>query len=234
MIAGISHLALSSMRPVAPVIAAEPFAPSALPATPQPAAIGTARLSLSEPGLDPVLVSPGQLDPATGLREDTLSRGTFEAIEAPALRLTLTRGAEAGHAPSLFVLLARRAAGGLALAVVRTGGYRRIATKFGAVETLDVTLSGGLLRTCTGFVTRDSALRIDGWLCAPLGQPPEPRMLACTLDALSLEDPADPAAAAIFRAPAAGRSAGCDRPTVMADPAARTGSIAGRAARSKK
>lgn len=233
MIAAICHLAPPAPPPAAPIATLEPFVPSAVPASPPPA-LGTARLALSEPGIDPVRVSPGRLDPATGLREDTLSRGTFEAIEAPALRLTVTRGAEAGRAPSLFVLLARRAAGGPALAVLRTGGYGRIATKFGAVETLDVTLGGRLQRTCTGFVTRDAALRIDGWLCAPLGRAPEPRMLACTLDALSLEDPADPAAAAIFRTAEARRSSACDRPSVTADPAARTGSIAGRPARSKK
>ncbi len=132
------------------------------------------------------------------------------------------------------MLLARRAAKGPALAVVRTGPYGRLATKFGAVETLDVTLSGRLQRTCTGFVTRDSALRIDGWLCAPLGRPPEPRMLACTLDALRLDDPADPASAAVFHAADTRQASRCDSPSAAGDPASRTGSIAKRTPRSKK
>ncbi len=80
MIAGISQLALSTLRPAAPVAAAEPFVSSSVPEIPVPAAIGTARLALAEPGLDPVSVSPGRLDPATGLREDALTRGAFEAL----------------------------------------------------------------------------------------------------------------------------------------------------------
>ena len=240
IIAWISLCARQAVRAPVPTITLALPMPSAVSAKAVPAPVAPARLGLAEPGVDPVRVAPGRLDPATGLREDPLSRGAFEALEAPVLRLTLTRGAGAGRAPGLFVLLARRAAGGTgpmdgpALAVVRTGAYGRIATKFGAVETLEATLAGPLRRTCTGFVTRDSPFRIDGWLCAPLGRAPEPRALACTLDALSLEDPADPASAAAFRTLAGRRGPGCDVTSASADPAGRTGSIGRRSSTSKK
>ena len=181
-----------------------PFTPSApIPKAPAPAT--PARFGLGEPGLDPVRVTAGRIDPAAGRREDALTRGSFEALDAPALRVTLTRGDAAGLAPGLFILLARRAAGGPttdgpALAVMRTGASGRIATKFGAVDTLEVTLGGPARRTCTGFVSRERAFRIDGWLCGPLGYPPEARTLGCMIDALSLDDPADPDATAAFAA----------------------------------
>lgn len=245
MIAGLSLYAGRAARPPVPTSVAAPSAvpssavlssalPSAVPAAPVPMPAEPVRLGLAEPGLDPVRVTPGRRDPATGLRADVLSRGAFESLETPALHLTLTRGAQAGRAPGLFVLLARGAADGPALAVVRTGAYGRIATKFGAVETLEATLSGPLQRRCTGFVTRESAVRIDGWFCAPLGRAPEPRALACTLDALSLDDPADPASVAAFRTPAGRRGPGCDPASASVDPAGRTGSIARRTATFKK
>ncbi|MCJ2060702.1 hypothetical protein MKL09_29800 [Methylobacterium sp. J-048] len=208
-----------------------PFVPST-PAPKAPVAATPARFGLAEPGLDPVLVAAARIDPATGLREDALARGAFEALDAPALRVTLTRGDAAGVAPGLFILLARRAAtDGPALAVIRTGPGGRIATKFGAVEILEVTLGGPARRTCTGFVSREKLFRLDGWLCAPLGHPPGARTLACMIDALSLDDPADPDASAAFAAPRTDR--GCTVTTV-ADASDPTGSIGRRRAHTKK
>lgn len=169
----------------------------------RPVILGIAPLRLTDPGIDPVKVEPGRIDPRTGLREDVLTRGRFESLDAPLLRLALTRGAGAEQVPSLFVLLARRAGhpagGGQPLSVAKSGPRGSVATRFGAVETLQATLVGSVSRACTGFVARQAALRIDGFLCAPLGGAPAPQTLACTLDALELDDPGDPAASAAFR-----------------------------------
>ena len=225
----VSPDAVVAVRPEAP------FVPST-PAAKVPTVAGIARFGLVEPGIDPVRITPGRIDPSTGLREDALTRGAFEALEAPALRVTLIRGAAARAATGLFILMARRAAGGPAtdgpaLAVVRTGPGGRIVTKFGVVETLEVTLGGPTRRTCTGFVTRDRAFRLDGWLCAPLGHPPETRALGCMIDALSLDDPADPDATAAFMAPRPDR--GCSVAT-MADASDPTGSLGHRRSHTKK
>lgn len=182
----------------------EPAFRPAMPATMPPPPIPAVLFELAEPGIEPVRVTAG-IDPRTGLREDVLSRGDVAAIEAPALRVTLTRGKDLGAAPTLFVLMARRAASGPAfdrpaLPVVRTGARGQIQTKFGAVDTLEVTFGSPAPRTCLGFVTREGGFRLDGWSCAPLGQPPEPHGLACTLDALSLLDLGDPEATAAFSA----------------------------------
>ena len=199
---------------------------------PRPALLDIAPLRLAEPGIDPVRVEPGRIDARTGLREDILGRGRFEAIEAPVLRLAMTRGNGAERAPSLFVLVARRAAqpppGGDPLAVARTGARGIVATRFGTVETL----AGTSTRTCTGFVVTRPAMRLDGFLCAPLGGAPDPRALACTLDTLDFADVADATTSAIFRAAKSGSA--CDRPGLaVADPAGRTGSINRRRADTK-
>ncbi len=80
-----------------------PVTAAFVPATPAPKAPAPAapvRFGLTEPGLDPVRVAAGRIDPVSGLREDALARGAFEALEAPALRVTLTRGdAAGGHRP---------------------------------------------------------------------------------------------------------------------------------------
>jgi hypothetical protein len=231
----IALLCVCAWRPGKPEIVSgqrieTPFVPSMM-AVPAPPPVPAARLGLAEAGLDPVRVS-ARIDPRTGQREDTLNRGDLAAEEAPALRITLTRGASAGPAPTLFVLMARRAAGGPALdgpalSVMRTGARGQVATKFGPVETLEVTFGGAARRTCTGFVTRNAGtFRLDGWACAPLGHPPGPESLACTLDALSLVDLSDPETTAAF---AVASERVCPLLVTGAGPAGRTGSIAKRA-----
>lgn len=205
-----------------------PVAPASLPAP-------VALFALAEPGIDPVRVTAG-IDPWTGLREDVLIRGDVAATDAPALRVTLTRGGGAGAAPALFVLMARRAASGPtldrpALAVVRSGSRGRIQTKFGAVDTLEITFGNPAPRTCLGFVTRETGFRLDGWSCAPLGHPPGARALACTLDALNLVDLADSATTAAFSATAV-PSAACPL-TKVAEVSGRSGS-SGQRSRYKK
>lgn len=199
--------------------------------SPRPTVLDIAPLRLAEPGIDPVTIEPGRIDPRTGHREDVLGRGRFDALEVPVLRLALTRGPGAEQAPSLFVLLARRAAkppaGGSPLAVLRTGSRGAVETRFGTVEILEAVLAGPATRRCTAFVVRQAGLRLDGYLCAPLGTAPEAGSLACTIDSLDLDDPADPTASATFRSAKA--SSACDHAGLIAsDPAGRTGSITRR------
>lgn len=208
---------------IAFVPATMPAAPPAVPLAP----VGRLRLGT---GGDDGAGDPVRAEPVRRPREETLARGDFSAIEASHLRLTLTREA-AEPAPSLFVTLARSAAEGMSLSVVRTAARGRIATKFGAVETLEATLAGPLRRVCTGFATVEARpVRIDGWLCAPLGRPPEPRALACTLDALALDAPADPATNAVFAEAEHRRDPACDPIRALSGTEAegRTGSIGAR------
>ncbi len=201
-----------------------------------PAIVGTAPLRLNEPGIDPVRIEPGRIDPKTGLREDVLGRGSFAAIEAPVLRLAVTRGIGAERAPGLFVLVARRAAlaarGEWPLSVSRVVPRGVVATRFGSAEIAEATLSGPSTRACTGFVLTQAGLRVDGFLCAPLGGAAEPTAVACTLDALDFDDQSDPTASALFRQ-AKARSACESLGTIAADPAGRTGSIERRRSSTK-
>lgn len=217
-------------EPTEPPWAAAPF----VPAAPEPAApASAARLDLAEPISATADGLTARLDPQSGRREDTLTRGTFDGLEASAVRVTLSRGISTGPSPSLFVLIARRAADGPAigqpaLAVMRSGPHGVLDTKFGTVETLEVTLGGTVQRTCTGFVTRQAVARIDGWVCAPMARPPEARSLGCLLDALTLVDLGDPETMAAFSAAAhPGRI--CNPNTRVAEATGRIGSIAQRA-----
>ncbi|GJE15481.1 hypothetical protein [Methylobacterium marchantiae] len=217
---------------------ARPFVPSAAITVRAalPVAASAPRYRLDDPdALDPTRIEPARIDPATGRREDALSQGRFDASEAPYLRITLADG----PAPpaSLFVTIARRAADGQGLAVVRTGERGTIATKFGPVETLEATLSGPVTRICTGFSNAAQAglapltPRFDGWLCAPLSQPPEPRAIACALDKIVLNGQASPDLEAAYRAFEDRRVKGCASAVADAprrEPAAETGSISKR------
>lgn len=196
------------------------------------------RFRLDDPdGLDPVRAEPARLDPSTGRREDTLTQGEFAVTDASYLRLTVTEGAASEPPRSLFVTIARRGADGLGLSVVKTGERGRIETKFGPVETLEATLDGAGNRVCTGFATSGAVpIRLDGWLCAPLGQPPEPRAIACTLDRLVLTGQAVPGVAAAFGEAESHRDPGCRTPAASAprDVGGQTGSIEKRRPRKIK
>lgn len=168
--------------------ASKPFQPSVGPAVRAAVAVTASaprfRLDLPDT-LDPVRAEPPRMAAAGGRREETLSQGEFPSLEAPYLRLVVAETAPGDPARTLFVTLARRAADGPGLSVIRTGERGLVETKFGAVETLEATFSGGLDRICTGFAGAAGAnYRFEGWLCAPLGQAPEPRAVACALDAL--------------------------------------------------
>jgi len=143
-----------------------------------------------------------------GLREDTLTAGAFGVQEAPYLRLVAAETEEPDGEGSLFVTLARRAAEAGGLSVARTGERARLATRFGVLDTVDATLADPEgRRACTAFRLND-ALRLDGWLCAPLGQLPEPQAVACTVERLGVLPGAalPPAVAGMLARP---RSAAC-------------------------
>ncbi|SEO53740.1 hypothetical protein SAMN04487843_10289 [Methylobacterium sp. ap11] len=126
-----------------------------------------------------------------GLREDTLTAGEFAVQEAPYLRLVAAESSEPDGEGSLFVALARRAAEAGGLAVVRSGERGQVASRFGALETVDATLADGEgRRACTAFRVT-AVLRLEGWLCAPLGQLPEPQAVACTVERLAALPGAD-------------------------------------------
>lgn len=240
-IAALSLLAREGRPgPVDPSIESQigsPFVPTvaraARPAI--PVALSEPRFRLDDPdALEAPRAETARLNPATGRREDVLVQGGFDIIEAPYLRLTLTGTPEPETGPRLFVTLARRAADGQGLAVIRTGEHGTIATKFGVVETLDLTLGGEGRRNCTGFATLEpGALRLDGWLCAPLGQAPEPRAVACALDRISLNGQPSSALESTFATTEARRDPGCG-PRVVAmknadrDVGGETGSIPAR------
>lgn len=145
------------------------------------------------------------------LREDTLTAGAFDVQEAPFLRLVATETAEPDGEGSLFVALARRAAEAGGLSVARTGERGRLATRFGALDTVDTTLADPEgRRACTAFrlAAAPGALQLEGWLCAPLGLLPEPQAVACTVDRLAAlpGSALSPSVAAMLAQP---RSAAC-------------------------
>lgn len=227
-VAALSLFARDTIRSHPPVPAGEgalavTFTPS-MPVAAEESIRPRIKLRLEDPAVSGALPS----GPAVPFSEESLSQGSFEAIESPHLFVTLTLGDE--DAPqSLFVTLARRAADGPGLAVTRTGERGRIDTKFGPMETIEATLAGASSRVCTGFASLDPRpLRIDGWLCAPLGQPPERQALACTIDRLALDGPADASTEALFRVAHARRYARCSPagPAVAStDAGTQTGSI---------
>jgi hypothetical protein len=212
------------------------FVPS-VPRTARPAAplaLTTPRFRLDDPdAIEPVRAETARRNPSTGQREDVLIQGGFSTIEAPYLRLILTETLDSEPVQSLFVTLARRAADGQGLAVIRTGERGVVATKFGAIETLDITLGGEGKRTCTGFASLGpGSLRLDGWLCAPLGQAPEARALVCALDKIALNGQASPEMDSAFAALDARRDPGCRTQSVSAPASVvETGSISGRRTR---
>ncbi len=185
-------------------------------------------------GAGPRARRAGPPHPASGQREDVLVQGDFAGIDVPYLRLTLTetRGDEAE--PSLFVTLARRGAEAQGLAVLRSGERGVIATRFGAVETLEITLGGEGKRICTGFISRQPGpLRLDGWLCAPLRQAPRPALSP----APSTRSPERPSLAegdAAFTAFERARDPACaPRIDRVQEVGGETGSIPNRRARKK-
>lgn len=235
VIAGLTMFARDRMVPgAAPRVWSEPQAGAAGNGVraAKPAASPGPLLALD--ASDPTAkAEPPRWNAATGLREDALTQGSFDAIEAPFLRLTMTEaGPTSEPAASLFITLARRAAEMRGLSVVRTGVRGAIETKFGRFETVEATLSGEGTRLCTGFAAIGTkAMRIDGWLCGVLGQAPEPQAVACAIDGLKLAIAATPMIEVAFGEAELRRATGCGPVPDGAATAPKTdetGSIAGR------
>lgn len=234
-----AHGQRAALAPVVPPVESAPgpaFVPSVARAfrAAAPLAVTTPRFHLDDPdALEPVRAESPRINAATGQREDVLVQGEFASIEAPYLRLILTETPDSEPGRSLFVILARRAAEAQGLAVIRTGERGAIETKFGAIETLDITLGGEGKRICTGFLgLKPGPVRLDGWLCAPLGQAPEPRAIACALDKVALNAQAWPEKERAFAALDATREPACRAPSLAArDVGSETGSIPNRRTR---
>lgn len=210
LIAGLSLAARDRMTAPEPQRAwTDP--PRTEAAAPRRVATAEPLLTLIEAAADPHApaprAEPSRWDPTRGQREDSVSQGAFDAIEAPWLLVTATDpgAARAEPAPSLFVTLVRRAADGRGLSVTRTGERGTVATRYGSFETLETVLSGDGARTCTGFRSLDlNTLRLDGWLCGILGQAPEKRAVACAIERITLSG----RVAAALGAGEAGKEAG--------------------------
>lgn len=219
VIAGISILAREAMvapdRPWTDPVREGFASPGLAPVrTAVPVASVGPLFRLDDPGaVEPGRAEPPRWNPATGLREDAVTQGQFDSIEAPFLRVTIAEAdAMADPSPSLFVTLARRAADGPGLSVTRTGERGQVDTKFGPFETVEATLSGSGARHCTGFMNLAGPLRLDGWLCGVLGQAPEPRAVVCALDRLVLAGSAAPTLETAFGEAESRRDGGCLAP----------------------
>lgn len=191
LIAGLSLAARDRMSAPEPRDWTDP--PRSEVLAPRVVAAAEPLLTLAEAASDlmapPARAEPSRWDPTRGQREDSVSQGSFDAIEAPWLLVTATDPgvARTEPAPSLFVTLVRRAADGRGLAVTRTGERGVVATRYGTFETVETVLSGDGARTCTGFRSLDlNTLRLDGWLCGILGQAPEKRAVACAIERIAL------------------------------------------------
>ena len=134
--------------------------------------------ALAEPGSDPVHVAaPGRCPDRSARRHAEprrlRSRSRPRAARYPDARLTC-----AGSSRQLFVLMARRAAGGPRSAGRPSRSADRL-TRPDPHEVRRCRDPGSDVRRprrrgpALGFVTRDAPYRLDGWLCAPLGHPPE-------------------------------------------------------------
>lgn len=145
-----------------------------------------------------------------GGRDDVFVFGDF-GVDAPHLRLSAYRpGGEAPPPSTFFVDLVRRA-GEAGLAVVRSAVATPLATRLGAVEVAEVSLSGTSgARHCLAFrLNSAEPLRLSGWACGTAEQPAARARLACLIDRLDLVPGEEPGLASWFAAAGQGRSAAC-------------------------
>lgn len=153
-----------------------------------------------------------------GAREDTLAFGSFEHEAEPHLRVILHRSPDPEPAQaSLFLDLARRASGAAGLAVTRSTPPEGLATKFGLMETSEITLSDAAERACIGFrfAHPEVGFRVSGWLCPPKGEAIDRQGLACTIGRLSLAEAGNDEALKILFAQADRQRIGGCPPALM-------------------
>ncbi len=169
-------------------------------------------LESAEFGREPRLYA-ARRNVAGGGREDTLAFGPASPGDEPSLRLAIYRiGQEAAPHPRFFVDMARLAAQA-GLAVTHSAQPGGMATRFGAFETADISLTSPRGEAaCLGYRLEAPApgLRIAGYACGAPGRPMDRRTLACVLDRLDLVSAGDDQPLArFFVAAEQGRGEGC-------------------------
>lgn len=154
-------------------------------------------------------------------REDMLSFGDFgEDKPFLSLKLQVNREGEAQTASAglsqPFVIALVRDSAARGLSVGRSGATIPVETKFGMVETADISLNDGNAgRACIGFRHLDGAahLSFSGWWCGGEGRPAERAQLACMLDRIELLSAGDdPELRTVFAKAEPNRRPGCSVP----------------------
>ena len=126
---------------------------------------------------------------ATGAREDSASFGRFDS--GSSVGLSLRRADRPGRA-SFFVAIARLAAPS-GLSTLRLGRAPSLPSRFGPLETAELTLTDGRqTRTCIGFRgdNGEFGFGLVGWSCDESTDQPARDRLTCLLDGLDLTDAA--------------------------------------------
>ena len=172
---------------------------------------------------------------AAGAREDTLTFGWFDQDTEAHLRVVVHRSTQPEpHDISLFLDLARRASGAAGLAVTRSTPPEGLATKFGLMETSEVTLSDSAERACLAFrfAHGEIGFRLVGWHCPARRQAIDRKVLACTVDRLSLAEAGnDEPLKTVFAQADRQRIAECMPAPIVASPEPRRGAKSSRQAR---
>jgi hypothetical protein len=192
MITVVAYAAQRQAPPAeAPVTPVQLSAPSAPTSTWMPIAGPLPVYGVDAPGVRSLPFAFTARRDAAGAREDNLSFGSFDQEGEAHLRIILERAPNLERPEGgLFLDLARRASGS-GLAVMRSTPPEGLVTKFGPVESTEITLSDAIGRTCIGFrfAHQEVGFRVAGWLCPAKGQAIDRRELVCTLDRLSLVEP---------------------------------------------
>lgn len=122
-------------------------------------------------------------------RQDRLDVGGFEE-PGPHLHLRLQPDHEgAGAALQPFVIGLVREAAGRGLSVRRSSLATGLPTRFGSVETADVTLAGDSEgRACIAFRKQADGvpLALSGWWCGTAARPADRQQLTCLIDRIDL------------------------------------------------
>lgn len=127
-------------------------------------------------------------------RQDRLDLGSFESPGAH-LHLRLQPDHDgAGVTPQPFIVAMVREAAARGLAIQRSSLATGLATRFGPVETADVTLAGDAeSRSCIAFRRQGDAvpLALSGWWCGTLARPADRQQLSCLIDRIDLRSAGD-------------------------------------------
>lgn len=130
---------------------------------------------------------------AEARRRDDLSFGSF-AGDRPYLQLRLQVEHGARPAALSFVISLVREAAERGMSIQRSGLASVIATRFGPVETSDVTLSDGeASRSCIVFRKShdELPLGLSGWWCGGPDRPADRQQLICMIDRIDLLNAGD-------------------------------------------